>query len=35
MILAKNLRTKQEQSQVCYPTGHKNKKSGLAILKVI
>ena len=35
LILAKNLRTSQEQSQACCPTEHKNKVSRLAIYKII
>ena len=35
LVLTKNLRTNQEQSQACCPAEHKNKVSRLAISKII
>ena len=35
LILARNLRTSEEESQACCPTEQKNKVSSLAILKII
>ena len=35
LVLVKNLRTNEEQSQACCPAGHKNKVSRLAISKII
>ena len=35
LVLAKNLRTNQEQSQACCPAEHKNKVSKFAISKII
>ena len=35
LILARNLRTSEEESQACCPTEQKNEVSSLAILKII
>ena len=35
MILAKKLRTSQEQSKACCPAEHKKKVSTLGILKIL